>query len=183
MMRHPLHAPFLIVATTLVLLSGCDSLTDGSGESIFLNTTIEDICFELSSISNGQSVSVGAVAADAIDIGPFLDQQNFSKSDVVGAQVTSVRLRMIFPIQESLASIRDVTVRLSSTSGGGTAVASLSTFSDSRSANLETNGASVSSIVSGTSFQAILDLTGASNISEDVVIEAEIAIQVEVAGL
>ena len=160
---------------------GCDTLTDGSGDNILLSTTITEICFELDGISSGGTETI--VAQEAIDIGAFLDQQNFTRADIESAEVSAVQLRMVFPLGGSLSSVRDVSFQLRSTSGNATTVATSDSFTDTRRASLDVNSASVGGIVSGSSFQAVLNLTGVEGISEAITIEAEMTLQVEVASI
>ncbi len=171
------------VFVALVLLSSCDTLDTGSDDSILLNTTIEELCFEFSGITAGQAASALANAEDSIDLGPFLDGQNFDKSDILSAEVTSAQLRMIFPIEASLSAIRDVSLQLTSGGGNTVQVASAASLGDTRRASLTTAPTDIGNLAASSSFRAALSFEGATSISEDVVIEGEIVIRVEVAGL
>ena len=160
------------------LISGCDTLIE-EDDPLFLLIEFDELCFEVSSISDGGDVSIALSSADVLDIGPSLDRENFTKDDVIGAEVTSANLRMVFPIESDLSIIRDARL----TVGGSRTVATATTFSSSRSASLNLTGENIASIVRGTNFQAGLSFTGTADVSERVVIEGSITIQVEVEEL
>ena len=162
----------------LILIGGCDTLIE-EDDPLFLLIEFDEVCFEVNSITDGGSVTISLDNADLLDIGPFLTRENFTKDEVVSAEVTSANLRLVFPIEQDLNIISDARLTL----GGNTTVATATTFGASRSASLSLTGNNVASIVRGTNFQAGLSFTGEADISERVVIEGSITIQVEIEEL
>lgn len=163
-----------------LIFSSCDTLTEG--ESVFLDVELDGICFEVNSIQNGVQVTVLSDPSTVLDIGPALARDNLSREDVIGARLTEATLRLIFPVESDFTIIEDAELSVTG-SGGSRQVASLSTFSPSRSASLNANSNDISNIVGATSFQASLQFNGATSVSERVVIEGSITIRVEVQEL
>ena len=160
------------------LINGCDTLIE-EDDPIFLLVEFDEICFEINSISTGGDVTISLSGSDLLDIGPFLDRENFTKDDVVRAEVTAANLRLVFPINTDLSIIEDARL----TVGGSRTVATSSSFSGTRSASLTLTGDNIASVVRGTNFPAALSFTGTQNVSERVVIEGSMTIQVEVEEL
>lgn len=147
-----------------------------------MDVELDGICFEVNGIQNGVQVTVLSDPNTVLDIGPALSRDNLSREDVIGARLTEANLRLIFPVESDFTIIEDASLSVNG-SGGSREVASLATFSPSRSASLSSNNNDISNIVGATSFQASLQFDGASTLSERVVIEGSITIRVEVQEL
>ena len=170
-----------IVLAVCLFFSSCDTLTQ-EGESVFLRVELEEICFEVNGIENGTQVTVVSDGSTILDIGPALATNNLNREDVVGATLESATLRLIFPVESNLNIIEDAQLSLLSSSGSRQ-VASEASFASTRNASMTPNNNNIANIVSPSTFQASLQFDGASQISERVVIEGSIIIEVEVQEL
>lgn len=163
-----------------LLAFGCDSLevTPG-GDSIFLSTS-RVVCFEFQDVADGNSKSI--TSSDAFDLDAFLSGEGFAKSEVLGAQVTSVTVRLRFPGQENLSVFSDASVSLRAGSST-TSIGSASNFGNERSVSLSASRNDIGGIIRASSFQGVLDITGAADIQDDFLVEVEMDFDVEVEGI
>ena len=180
--KRPASLTAVVYLLLLTLTSGCDTLgLEEGGNSIFLSTTTGEICFRFSGLTAGGSQSV--LSVESFDFGSFLQQEGFSKSEVIAATVQSADIRLVFPLGESLSVLDRATVSLRGTGAGETSVAEGTAFSSSRSASLDVTGTGVGSAVKASSIQGVLQLVGAETISDDFEISVNLTIQIEVEGV
>ena len=170
----------ILYATVILISFGCDGLevTPG-GDSIFLSTS-RVVCFEFQNLDDGGSQTI--VSSDTFDLGAFLSGEGFAKSEVLGTQVTSVSARLRFPGQENLSAFSQIRVSLRAGSNT-TNIGSASSFGSERNVNLSPTRNDVGGIIRASSFQGVLDLTGAADIQDDFLIEVELDFDVEVEGI
>ena len=170
---------FLSLLAVVLISFGCDGLevTPG-GDSIFLSTS-RVICFEFQDVDNGAGKTI--VSSDSFDLGSFLSGEGFAKSEIIGARVTDISLRLRFPGQENLSVFSDarVSLRANSTTTIGTA----SNFGNERATALTISGNDIGAIVRAASFQGVLEITGADDIQDDFLVEVEVDFDVEVEGV
>lgn len=182
---HAIHAHRTrssLAAVSLLLLwmtSGCDGLVDPVGDSIFLTSPAQEFCFRFTGVTAGGSKSI--LSANSIDLGAYLQQQGFTRSDVISATVQSAEISLLFPIDETLSMLDRASVSLRA--GGEAAVASAEAFSDARRADLTVSGADVAGIVQAATFQAVLQLAGARTVAEDIEISVSLRFRIEVEGV
>ena len=175
-------AAFAVYFSLLAVTSGCDTLgLETGGESVFLTASNQELCFRFTGVTAGGSRSV--LSVESIDIGAFLQQEGFSKSEVISATVESADIRMVFPLGESLSVLQEATVSLRASGGGESSVASASSFSDTRRTDLQTNSRNVGSIITAANFQGVLELVGDQSISDDFEITVNLDIRIEVEGV
>ena len=165
--------------TILLLTTGCDALDVAAGDSIFLNSS-RVVCFEFTNLASGASKIV--VSTDTIDLDAFLSDEGFSKSEIIGAEVSDITVRLRFPGQENLSAIDRIILSLRAGSTN-TTIATSSALGSERSINIPTSGNDIGRIVQAASFQAVLDITGAKNISDDITLEVELDFNVELQGV
>ena len=165
----------ILLGSLLLFIQGCDTLIEE--EPLFVVFTFDEIRFAADGISSGEAVLFQTSSPTSLDLGPELERDFLSKSDIVSAEVIEADLRILFPVQSDLDILDDVQLNLD-----GTTVAEAGSLPSSRTATLALTGANVASIVRGASFQASLRGIGASGISEQVTIEGRITLQVEVTG-
>ncbi len=170
----------ILYAAVVFISFGCDGLevTPG-GDSIFLSTS-RVVCFEFQNLDDGGSQTI--VSSDTFDLEAFLSGEGFAKSEVLGTQVTAVSARLRFPGQESLSAFSQIRVSLRA-GANTTSIGSGSSFGNERSTNLSATRSDVGSIIRASSFQGVLDLTGAADIQDDCLIEVELDFDVEVEGI
>ena len=171
----------LVYLSILLLTSGCDTLDLDPGQSIILTTSTGEICFRFTGVSADGSKSI--LSVDSFDLGAFLEQEGFSKAEVISATVSSADMRLVFPLGESLDMLERATVSLRASGAGEVAVASASSFSDTRSTSLQVQSSNIGGIVRASSFQGVLEFDGAQTVSDDIEISVELDIRIEVEGV
>ncbi len=180
------------VATALALglvLAGCDTVDPGS-ETVVLFVNVEDqlgedlrFSFEADNAQVGQPLTVAA--AQRIDLGPFLDQQGFSKAEVIAATVESATVGVRFPIQARANFMQQAALQVTATGLSATTVAAQSSFPDSREAALTVQSSrSITGFVTRSDFGVQLVLTPATLLpGEDYELTATLRIRIEVEGV
>ncbi len=171
--------PLAVFFAVLLLTTACDALDVVPGDSISL-TTSRVICFEFSNITDGQSKTI--TSTDILDLDAYLADQGFTKSEVIGAEVTGITMRLRFPSQADFSVIENASLSLRAGSIN-TTIGNSSNLGTSRTANLNETGSNVGSVIRASSFQGELDLTGAASLQDDFLIEVELDISVEVEGV
>lgn len=169
----------IVFAMLLWLTSGCDALDVLPTEAITLNTS-RVICFEFTGLTNGSSKSV--VSSDSFDLDSFLAGQGFSKSEILSAEVNDITLRLRFPGQQNLSVFDDASISLRAGSIN-TTIGSATDLGTGRTAIIPESGNDLARVVSATSFQGVLDVTGASSIQDDFLVEVELEFSVDVEGV
>lgn len=169
----------IVLALLLWMTSGCDALDVLPSETISLNTS-RVICFEFTGLTTGSSKSV--VSSDSFDLDSFLAEQGFSKSEILGAEVDDITIRLRFPGQSNLSVFDEASISLRA-GAVNTTIGSATDLGTGRTAILPTSGNDLARIVSAASFQGVLDVTGASSIQDDFLVEVEVEFSVEVEGI
>ncbi len=169
----------IVLAMLLWMTSGCDALDVLPNEAIGLKTS-RVICFEFTGLTDGSSKTV--VSSDSFDLDSFLADQGFSKTEVLGAQVDDITLRLRFPGQQNLSVFEDASITLRAGSIN-TIIGSATDLGTGRTAIIPESGNDLARIISATSFQGVLNVTGAASIQDDFLVEVEIEISVEVEGI
>ena len=169
-------AVFLVL---LLLGSACDSLDVTPGDGIILSTS-RVLCFEFNSLENGGSKSI--VSTDVLDLDNFLAGEGFAKDEILNAEVTDVSVRLRFPGDENLSVFEEVNLSLRA-GGTTTRVGGASDLGTGRTQVLSTTGTNIGSIARATSFQGVLDVTGAASSGDDFLVEVEVDFSVEVEGI
>jgi hypothetical protein len=166
----------------LVMTSGCDTLDLGGGDTITLTTTVRDICFRFTGITDGASRSV--VSEDGINLASFLLSEGFSKADVVSARVQSAEIRILFPQGQNLSVFEAANLQLRTGGEGGVSVASSSDLANARNDALTVStGRDIATLVQAPSFEGLLQLVGAANLQDDFEVTVNLTIAVDVEGL
>ena len=169
----------LVYFIGLLLITGCDALDIVPDDSIFLNTS-QVICFEFSGITAGESKSI--TSTDTIDLSAFLADRASSKDEIIAAEVTDITLRMRFPGQGDLSSIDEASIALRSGSSTRT-VGSSNDLGSGRNVLIPSSTTNIGSILQASSFQGVLEVTGAESIQDDFLLEVEVEISIEVQGV
>ncbi len=170
---------FAVFFLVLLLTTGCDALDVVPGESISLSTS-RVICFEFSNVTDGQSKTI--TSTDILDLDSFLADQGFTKSEVIGAEVTGITMRLRFPSQVDFSVLEDASLSLRAGSIN-TTIGNSSNLGSSRTVSLNETGSDVGSLIRASSFQGELDLTGAASLQDEFLIEVELDFSVEVEGV
>ncbi len=178
-----------LVAATLIL-SGCDTDSLG-GDSVFLTTTIsenvdgDDILFTFSSgdIQEGrlEDLSCGCT----LDIDAYLNDQGFTKAQLVSATVQSARLVMLFPTSEQLDFLDEVILKLGAAGVSDTEVANVSSLSAVREVNLQTlSNRDIVSYLDSPGFEPILQINaGDLTDGEDYELSVILTVRMELEGV
>ncbi len=111
-----------------------------------------------------------------------MSDEGFAKSEIIGAEVDNVTVRLRFPGQENLSVFSDLSVALRA-GGANTVIASSSDPGSGSTASISTTGNNVGSLMRASSFQGVLDVTGSTDIQDDFLIEVELDISLEVEGI
>lgn len=178
-LRAAWQRPLAVFFLVLFLTTGCDALDVVSGESIFLPTS-RVLCFEFSNISDGESKTV--LSTDLLDLDSFLAEEGFIKSEVIGAEVTGITMRLRFPGQQDFSVFDGASLALRAGSLNAT-IGSSSNPAATRTLTVSPSGSDIGSIVRAASFQGVLDLDGAASVQDDFLIEVELDFSVEVEGV
>jgi hypothetical protein len=162
-----------------LLCGGCEVL-EPTGVITLQPATVE-VSFRFSNVLQG--LSRQTTAEETINLDAFLLDNQFTRSDVVAARVTRLRVRLTTPFQETLAAFSDIQIVLQATSGlGPDLVGTLDAPPDAREATLSVAGATITPYVQGGPFQAVLRTVGALDVDEDFLLFATLTIEVDVEG-
>lgn len=179
----------VLAVSLLVFFVGCDTVDPG-GESVVLFANVEDqlgddlrFSFDSDNAQVGQALTLQA--AQRIDLGAFLNQQGFSKAEVLSAQVESAAIGVRFPLGVSVDFMDDVTLQLTASGLSATTVASRSTFPSSRDVNLNVQADQpIASFVTRPDFGVQLLLTpGSLQPGEDYELTVTMRVRIEVEGV
>jgi hypothetical protein len=149
------HFPFSRVLSAVFLLSlltGCDS--NSPNNSIVLSSTFsvdvngDPIRFTFTSNQVQSGVLTSISCGCSLDIGPFLATRSFSKSELLSATVTSVKLKSFFPIGQRLEYLDEVQLRLNASGASEVFVANGTSFPASQEIPL--------SVIDGNSIETLL---------------------------
>lgn len=187
-MRRPL--PLSALALLAVLsMAGCDAAL--TSDTVVLSSQISTdsngrpirFGFAAGSVSTGRLVDISCGCT--VDIGAFLADRGFAKTDIVSATVTSARLVMLFPISERINFLNQAILKFQASGNSATEVANLSTFPDSREVNLTAQSSrNVAGFLDGSGFQPTLQIDAARLINgADYEIGLVMDIRIEVEGL
>lgn len=168
-----------VFITLLLLTTGCDVLDVVPGDTIFRSTS-RVVCFEFTNLTSGASKTV--VSTDTINLDSFLADEGFSKSEIMGAEVSDITFRLRFPGQQNLSVVDRASIALRAGSSN-TTVGTSSDLGSGSTTTFSLSGNNVSSQLKAASFQAVLDITGAATIQDDFLIEVEMEFNVELSGV
>lgn len=178
----------LLLAT--LILSGCDTDSLG-GDSVFLTTTIsedidgDDVIFAFSSgdIQEGRLVDLSCGCT--LDIEAYLNDQGFTKAELVAATVQSARIVMLFPTSEQLNFLDEAILKLSATGASATEVANISTLPAAREVNLQTlSNRDISTYLERPGFEPILQINaGDLTDGEDYELSVILTVRMELQGV
>lgn len=178
----------LLVAT--LVLSGCDTDSLG-GDSVFLTTTIsenvdgDDILFTFSSgdIQEGrlEDLSCGCT----LDVDSYLNDQGFTKAQLVSATVQSVTLERHFPTSEQLDYLNEVILKLGTPGVSDTEIANVSDLPAAREVNLQVlSNRDIVTFLDSPGFQPILQINaGDLTDGEEYVLSIALEVQMELEGV
>lgn len=178
-----------LIAATLIL-SGCDTDSLG-GDSVFLTTTIsddvdgDDVIFQFSSgdIQEGRLVDLSCGCT--LDIDAYLNDQGFTKAQLVSATVQSVRVVMLFPTSEQLDFLDEAILKLGRPGASATEVANISSLPSAREVNLQTlSNRDIVSFLDSPGFEPILQIN-AGNLTdgEDYELSVILTVRMELEGV
>ncbi|NNF03152.1 MAG: hypothetical protein HKN17_01695 [Rhodothermales bacterium] len=178
----------LLLAT--LVLSGCDTDSLG-GDSVILTHTISedingnDVVFAFSSgdIQEGRLVDI--FCGCTLDIEAFLNDQGFTKSELISATVQSARIVMLFPTSEQLNFLDEAILKLGATGASDTEVANVSDLPAAREVNLQTlSSRDVSSYLERPGFEPILQINaGDLTDGEDYELSVILTVRMELEGV
>ncbi|MBO6575293.1 MAG: hypothetical protein JJ896_07760 [Rhodothermales bacterium] len=160
-MRTRLILPTLFLA---VLLAGCDSTT-GPDDLVVLTAEVSAdgdgnpirFTFDSDDLQTGRLADI--LCSCSLEIDEFLESRGFTRTDLVSANVESVRLRMLFPIQERLDFLDRAILKLRASGNSVTEVAEQDTFPEAAEAPMTPRpGRDVAGFVAQDSFEPLLQI-------------------------
>lgn len=162
-----LSRSFVAALLAAITLGGCDTVSPG-GDTVRLTVEIEEdadgspVAFSFAGTTpTGRLVDVRCGCA--IDLGPWLTTQGFSRSDVVTAEVASARLVMGTPPTGTLAFLDQANLKLEAQGLSATEVANRSAFPSAREAALTVlPGRNVAAFVERPAFEPVLQIDASS---------------------
>ncbi|GIV59492.1 MAG: hypothetical protein KatS3mg043_0581 [Rhodothermaceae bacterium] len=184
-----LRFPVLAVLA-LLLLTGCDSVGEEGGTIVLRPEVSEDaegrdISFRF--VSDGFPVGqLRDVSCDCeVDLGPFLQDQGFSKADLVSARLESARLVMLFPIDEQFDFLDQAILKFEADGLSATEVANRSGFPAAREATLNVlPNRDVTAFLTRNDFEVILQINARELVpSEEYEMALVMTFRLEVEGL
>lgn len=178
-----------LLAATLVL-SGCDTDSLG-GDSVILTHTLsedvdgDDVLFTFSSgdIQEGRLVDLSCGCT--LDIDAFLNDQGFTKAQLVSATVQSVRLVMLFPTSEQLGFLDEVILKLAAPGVSDTEVANISSLPSAREVSLQAlSNRDIVSYLDSPGFEPILQINARDlTDGEDYELSVIVTVRMELEGV
>jgi hypothetical protein len=190
MAAHFRRSAVLTLLAAALLLTGCDTNSLG-GDSVFLTQTISedinggDIIFSFSAndVEEGRLVDLSCDCT--LDVEDFLNDQGFTKAELVSATVQSARLVMLFPTSEQLDFLDQAILKLDAPGVSVTEVANLTGFPSAREVNMQTlTSRDVASFLDGSGFEPILQIEPANlTADEDYELSVILTIRMELEGV
>ncbi|MEZ4701088.1 MAG: hypothetical protein R2834_12200 [Rhodothermales bacterium] len=164
----------------LILLGGCDTLEETG--VITLQPATAELSFRFSNTQQGISREV--TAESSVNLESFLNDNQYTRSDVVAARVTGARIRITTPFQENLAVLSDLELALQSNQDGPDAIATLADPPADKNASMSVlSGRSITSYVQGGPFQGVLSLVGQKDVEDEYLLFVTLTIEVDVEGI
>jgi len=174
----------------MLVLGGCDTDSLG-GDSVILTHTIsedvdgDDIIFAFSSgdIQEGRLVDLSCGCT--LDVDEHLNDQGFTKAQLVSATVQSVRVVMLFPTSEQLSFLDEAILKLGAPGSSDTEVANITSLPSAREVNLQTlSNRDVVSFLDSPGFEPILQINaGDLTDGEDYELSTILTIRMELEGV
>ena len=184
------RSAFLTLILATLVLSGCDTDSLG-GDSVFLTHTIsedvdgDDVIFSFSSgdIQEGRLVDLSCGCT--LDVEAFLNDQGFTKAELVSATVQSARIVMLFPTSEQLDFLDEAILKLGATGASDTEVANTTNLPATREVNLQTlSNRDISSYLERPGFEPILQINaGDLTDGEDYELSVILTVRMELEGV
>ncbi len=172
------------------VLAGCDAAGEETRTLVLQPEVLEDrqgrdISFTFMSdafpVGQLEDIACGC----AIDLGPYLQAQGFSKADIVSARLESARLVLLFPISERFDFLDEAILKFEADGLSATEVANRSEFPASREVELNVlANRDVTGFLVRNDFEVILQIDArALEPSEDYEMVLVMTFRLEVEGL
>jgi hypothetical protein len=154
-------------AIAMITITGCDS--QSTEDSIILSHTFttssndSPIRYTYSSDTVQEGIAVSLSCTCTLNIEAFLESRSFTKSEILGAKITAVRLKTFFPIGEKLDYLDQVEFSLVASNAPTSTVAEDVTFPSSQEVALGViPGVSVQTHMEADSFSPVLTIRAGS---------------------
>ncbi|MDZ4698112.1 MAG: hypothetical protein SH809_00280 [Rhodothermales bacterium] len=169
--------PVVLLAGVLAL-SGCEVLEEVG--VITLQPATVEMSFRFSNTLTGITREV--TSEETLSLDDVLADNQYTREEVVSARVTSARIRITTPFQETLEALSDIEVALQSTQRGPDIVATLTDSPDAKEATMNPSGRAIGAYVEGGPFQGVLSLVGAKDVDEDFLVFVTLTVEIDVEG-
>lgn len=177
MPRPPGHWLLLLL---LVVASGCDTLEPE--DQITLPPATLELSFRFSNTLQGISREI--VSEDTYNLDRFLADNQYTRAEVISARVTSARIRLTTPFQETLDALSDIDVSLQANQAGIRTIATLAAPPVDKNAALSpAGGETATPFVQGGPFQGVLGFTGQRDVDEEFLLFVTLTLEVAVEGI
>lgn len=170
-----------LVAMALVLAS-CDVVNPT--EAIVLQEKQVTFRFEINpaGVSPGESIQV--TSEESADLGPVLEADFYTKSDVLTATVTRVELERINPTSIDLSILEEAVLAVTTSSLSAKNIGSATSLPASRTASLAVSSSpDVTSYVKAPSFRGALTIVPRTVPSGSFVLRTTVSFRIEVEGV